>query len=123
LEDGTKKAKGGYIPYAPIRKWVEDKLSVLSMEVEFSTGRARPTGRGVRQKASKLDQIAYALQRSIGQKGIKARFYMRDGLQQAGISFQRVEEGDKIVYVIDAPKYFEKFGRDIWQRISQRLGK
>ena len=113
-------------PYEPIRQWVELKKSqftVLSIGVSFESGRAVPTRRGTKriprnQEAAALDKIARAIQRSIARRGTKAKYVMRDALDELGLQYELVNDGGQMTYVVDVAGFL---GPDFFDRVARRI--
>lgn len=131
VEMGTRPH---YPPIEPLYRWVEEKFKYLSMEVEFSSGRALPTGKGKRRFTSKTEytesrtgntynrqiyRVAKAIQQSIGKRGTVGKRYMRAALEQMNLPYEEVENAPYMTYAIDPTDWIE--GRGFWDKVNSRM--
>ncbi len=108
-----------------LKKWVEIKLNVVAVGLDFSTGKARPTEKGsIRQfsrikdadaRSAAIERTAYAIARNIRWHGTKARHFMKTALDGLGLKYEVVQDADSgsLVYNIDIIHYLENRS-DLW---------
>ena len=125
VETGTKPH---WMPFEPIRRWVENKLQphILALGVSFKTGKARPTGRPTRQlrgdaRERAILSLAHAIQVSISKKGTRAQWFVRKALDSLGLTYRFVQSETEVYYQIDTRAWLEKQSPSIWERIKAQL--
>lgn len=117
LQVGTPLEYGSYYefgtaphfaPIAPIAKWVEGKIQphVLSVGVDFSSGKRRITRKGTKvlkgaARQNAVMRVAFAIRAKIAKVGTKAHRPMERTLQEFGIQYQLASDGHGMYYAAD----------------------
>lgn len=110
VEFGTKPHAISKAGMESLKAWVEMKLNVTAVGVEFSSGKARPTKKGSKYRfagmkkdarAAEISRIAYAIAASIRKRGTKARHYMAKAIAKMGCPAEVVQGETGATYTID----------------------
>ena len=113
-------------PYEPIRRWVEEKIQphVLSVGVEFSTGRALPKRAGTKRlggdaRSRAIHKITQAVRYAIAKRGTRAQGFVRGAITSLGLGYTVEATAQGKMYSIDFSSWVGS--NSFWDRVTARL--
>lgn len=114
-------------PLGPLLIWAREKHGTFAVGVSFTSGKAQPTGRGIRRNLTisnrrkgidSIYAIAKAVQVAISKRGTRAQLYVAKSIESLGLAATKVETDSEIFYSIDLNSWMEKNRPDFWDRLQ-----